>query len=98
MAIFLALVGCSAFCVGAGLWMGYLWGFDACMHWLHKLTGVRIDKDGRVVRPKYAGVTADGRILKSREEVTVEPAEVKLVKLDDRWKLSESRQDSGPHG
>jgi hypothetical protein len=28
--------------------MGYLWGFSACLDWLHKLTGTQIDKAGHV--------------------------------------------------
>lgn len=31
MALFLVLLGCSLFCTGVGLWLGYLRGYAACI-------------------------------------------------------------------
>ena len=97
MAIFLVLLGCSLFCMGVGLWAGYFLGRTSALEWLKDLTGVRIDRHGRVVRPEYVDIAADGRILKFGE-VTVEPGEEKLVKVDDKWKLAQTLPDSRPHG
>lgn len=97
MAIFLMLLGCSLFCMGIGLWAGYFLGRTSALEWLKDLTGVRIDRHGRVVRPEYVDVAADGRILKFGE-VAVEPGEEELVKVDGKWKLTPSRRDSRPHG
>lgn len=97
MAIFMVLLGCSLFCMGVGLWAGYFLGRTSALEWLKDLTGVRIDRHGRVVRPEYVHIAADGRILKFGE-VTVQPGEEKLVKVDGKGKLTQSRRDLRPHG
>jgi hypothetical protein len=53
MAIFLVLLGCSLFCIGVGLWIGYLRGYAACIQgqraWLKlHVPGLEdIDNEGR---------------------------------------------------
>lgn len=53
MAIFLVLLGCSLFCMGVGLWIGFLRGYAACLRgqrsWLKlHVPGLEdIDIDGR---------------------------------------------------
>lgn len=56
MVIFVLIAG-ATLSGAVGLWMGYLWGFSACMAWLFTLTGVRLDRDGK---PTAAGLRSDG--------------------------------------